>query len=250
LGKEKTKTQIINLAGPLGLGRPSQETIMDLSIIIVNYKSQEKVLKCLESLAKADLGDLQYEIIIVDNNSGDDLAEVAAKFPQVKIIKSEKNLGMGGGNNLGALSAKGEYLFFLNPDTLIFKNCSSISIPGNKGNAFYQPYDTLKVSGINTTNGNSTSCTAVGIEDNTIKAKFIRCFPNPAIDHVTISADNTITKIELFTLTGIKIVEEKDNKATQFLMDISAISTGCYILKVQLESGISTSLKLMKVKCD
>jgi len=135
-------------------------------------------------------------------------------------------------------------------DTLIFKNCSSISIPGNKGNAFYQPYDTLKVSGINTTNGNSTSCTAVGIEDNTIKAKFIRCFPNPAIDHVTISADNTITKIELFTLTGIKIVEEKDNKATQFLMDISAISTGCYILKVQLESGISTSLKLMKVKCD
>jgi hypothetical protein len=92
---------------------------MDLSIIIVNYKSQEKVLKCLAALKKAELGDLQYEIIIVDNNSGDDLAEVAAKFPEVKIIKSEKNLGMGGGNNLGAKHSQGESILILNPDTAV-----------------------------------------------------------------------------------------------------------------------------------
>jgi GT2 family glycosyltransferase len=92
---------------------------MDLSIIIVNYKSQEKVLKCLEALEKAELGDLRYEIIVVDNNSGDDLAEVAAKFPEVKIIKSDKNLGMGGGNNLGAKNSQGKSIFILNPDTAV-----------------------------------------------------------------------------------------------------------------------------------
>ena len=135
-------------------------------------------------------------------------------------------------------------------DTLVFKNCSSITIPSNKGNAIYQPYDTLKFSGINTTTGISTSCTAVGIEDNTIRAKFIRCFPNPASDHVTISADNAILKVELYTLTGINIKEENANKSTQYSMDLSAIPTGCYILKVQLESGISSSLKLLKVKYD
>jgi GT2 family glycosyltransferase len=92
---------------------------MDLSIIIVNYKSQEKVLKCLESIAKAELGDLSYEIIVVDNASGDDLSMIAAAYPEVKIIKSEKNLGMGGGNNFGAKNSQGKFILILNPDTAI-----------------------------------------------------------------------------------------------------------------------------------
>jgi hypothetical protein len=92
---------------------------MDLSIIIVNYQSQEKVLKCLEALKQADLGDLAYETIVVDNAAVGDLAQVAAAFPEVKIIKSEKNLGMGGGNNLGAKNASGKYLLVLNHDTAV-----------------------------------------------------------------------------------------------------------------------------------
>lgn len=118
----------------------------------------------------------------------------------------------------------------------------------SKGNAIYKPFDTLHVSGINTTTETSTSCTAVGVEDNSIKAKFIRCFPNPATDHVIISADKAMIKVELFTLSGIKIKEENPNTTTQFLMDISSIPPGCYILKVQLENGISTSLKILKIK--
>jgi N-acetylglucosaminyl-diphospho-decaprenol L-rhamnosyltransferase len=90
---------------------------MDLSIIIVNYKSQDKVLKCLASLKKAELGGLAYEIIVVDNNSGEILSSLAAAHPELKIIKSEKNLGMGGGNNLGAKNSSGEFILILNPDT-------------------------------------------------------------------------------------------------------------------------------------
>jgi polygalacturonase len=133
-------------------------------------------------------------------------------------------------------------------DTLIFKNGSSITIPSSKGNAIYQPLDTLNVSGINGITGQSTASASTGIED--IKTNSLHFFPNPAMDHVTITADNAISKAELFTLTGIKIKEENGNKTTQFLMDISSIPTGYYILNVQFENGISTALKLMKVKGD
>jgi hypothetical protein len=92
---------------------------MDLSIIIVNYKSRDKLNNCLASLAVADFGDLKYEIIVVDNNSGDDLRDLAGRVPFFKLINSPKNLGMGAGNNLGLEQAVGEYVLILNPDTII-----------------------------------------------------------------------------------------------------------------------------------
>ncbi len=100
---------------------------MDVSIIIVNYKSKEKTLACLKSIAEADMDGLLSEIIVVDNNSEDDSAEVIKKiYPKVKIIKSEKNLGMGGGNNLGIKAAQAEFILILNPDTIIKKDAIKI----------------------------------------------------------------------------------------------------------------------------
>lgn len=93
-----------------------------VSIIIVNYKVKEKLLKCIESIY-ASRPKIDFEIIVVDN---DDKArikgELIRKFPKVKYIKSPKNIGYGAGNNLGFKYAKGEYLFILNPDTQIFSN--------------------------------------------------------------------------------------------------------------------------------
>jgi hypothetical protein len=61
------------------------------------------------------------EVIVVDNASKNDEADIIAKrFPQVKVIKSKQNLGFAGGNNLGIRAAQGKYLFFINNDT-IFK---------------------------------------------------------------------------------------------------------------------------------
>jgi len=62
------------------------------------------------------------EVILVDNGSTDRTAElVEMKFPQVKLIKNPRNLGYGGGNNLGVRHARGEYVVILNPDTKVEK---------------------------------------------------------------------------------------------------------------------------------
>jgi len=96
---------------------------MDISIIIVNYKSKGLALNCVKSILEADFGDLRYEIIVVDNNSGDALGEILAwQYPQVKFIQNKKNLGMGAGNNVGIKKAQGDYVVVMNPDTLAFKD--------------------------------------------------------------------------------------------------------------------------------
>jgi len=88
------------------------------SIIIVNYNANEKLLRCLESV----LCDLQSdcEVLVVDNDSSDGIADrIETDFAAVRLMRSQTNLGFGGGNNLGAGEARGKYLVFLNPDTLV-----------------------------------------------------------------------------------------------------------------------------------
>ncbi len=91
----------------------------NVSVIIVNYKVKNELFKCLKSIcsSKQKIG---FEIIVVDNDEIKEIdKELIKRFPKVKYIKTNKNLGFGGGNNLGATITKGEYLFFLNPDTLV-----------------------------------------------------------------------------------------------------------------------------------
>lgn len=85
-----------------------------ISIISVNYKTKPYLARMLESLF-AHLA-CEAEVFVVDNASGDDLSELQAKFPQVKFIFSEKNLGFAGGNNLAIREAKGDYILLVNPD--------------------------------------------------------------------------------------------------------------------------------------
>ena len=99
---------------------------MDLSLIILNYDSKVKLINCLESIQLADFSGLSYEIIVVDNHSHDDLSDLSQKYVAVKIISSPKNLGMGGGNNLGLEMASGEFILVLNPDTIIAKQAVRI----------------------------------------------------------------------------------------------------------------------------
>ena len=108
---------------------------MDLSIIIVNYKSKNKLETCLDSIFKAGIKDLTFEIILVENNSGDDLTPLLKLASNIKLIVSEKNLGMGGGNNLGIKAAQGEYILILNPDTVIKNNAISVLFNYIKNNS-------------------------------------------------------------------------------------------------------------------
>ncbi len=90
---------------------------MDVSIIIVNYKSKNKLKDCLESIVQSDLSDLTYEIIVVENASGENLTDLSSSIIDLKLIVSPVNLGMGGGNNLGIKKASGDFVLILNPDT-------------------------------------------------------------------------------------------------------------------------------------
>ena len=93
---------------------------MDLSIIVVNYKTKELTLQTIDSIYKAKQPEGKQETILIDNGSEDDTpAAVGKRFPQVKIIISNKNLGFAGGNNLGIRKAKGRYVLLLNSDTII-----------------------------------------------------------------------------------------------------------------------------------
>lgn len=95
---------------------------MDLSIIIVNYNSALKTLSLLESIFNADMTSINYEIIVVDNNSQENIASaLKQKYSEIIFISSFKNKGMGGGNNIGIDRARGDYYLILNPDTLVEK---------------------------------------------------------------------------------------------------------------------------------
>ncbi|MFA5961407.1 MAG: glycosyltransferase family 2 protein [Parcubacteria group bacterium] len=90
---------------------------MKLSIIIVNYKSRAYLEKCLISIfAKIDAG-IDFEVIVVNNDAEQEIVALTEAFPKVRVMQNQKNSGFGSANNFGAKEAKGEVLFFLNPDT-------------------------------------------------------------------------------------------------------------------------------------
>ncbi|MCH5308896.1 MAG: glycosyltransferase family 2 protein [Prevotella sp.] len=90
----------------------------ELSIITVNYNGLNDTCALIESIPFNE----KMEVIVVDNASKKDEASIISqRFPRVRTIRSEKNLGFAGGNNLGIKEAKGKYLFLINNDT-IFKD--------------------------------------------------------------------------------------------------------------------------------
>lgn len=89
-----------------------------VSIIIVNYNGRELTRACLQSLQSAAQA-VEHEIILVDNCSNDGSVEmIQNEFPDVLLLKNDKNQGYGKANNIGVRAAKGELLFFVNNDTL------------------------------------------------------------------------------------------------------------------------------------
>lgn len=99
---------------------------MDVSIIIVSYNTRELLQDCLDSILEKTQN-VSYEIIVVDNCSSDNsVSMLKERFPTVKRVESNENLGFGKGNNLGSEYASGKYLFFLNSDTLLINNAIKI----------------------------------------------------------------------------------------------------------------------------
>lgn len=94
---------------------------MDLSIIIVNWNGDPYLRGCLESLYARGLAG-GTEVLVVDNGSEDGSPELVQRsFPQVTLVETGANLGFARAANLGWRRARGEYVLFLNPDTLILE---------------------------------------------------------------------------------------------------------------------------------
>lgn len=104
---------------------------MTLSIITLNFNKPELTKNCLESLYAVyskEFNNEKFECIIVDNNSENDSVAILTTaikkntYKNMYVIKNKKNSGFGGGNNIGAINAKGKYLLFLNNDTVVKDN--------------------------------------------------------------------------------------------------------------------------------
>lgn len=95
---------------------------MDISIIIINYRTPQLIINCLSSIYEYTTH-VTFEIIIVDNdpeNGGGQL--VKDRFPDIKWIDMPYNAGFGRANNAGMAIASGNYFLILNADTLVTDN--------------------------------------------------------------------------------------------------------------------------------
>jgi len=109
-------------------------------VIVLNYNAGDLLLNCIDSLKKSTYANL--EILVVDNISSDgSQRKCKEKFPDIKLIQNEKNLGYCGGNNIGIKEAKGEFIVILNPDTIVEPNCVKELILAHEkfGDGLYQP---------------------------------------------------------------------------------------------------------------
>jgi len=95
-----------------------------VSIIILNWNQKDITLKCLRSLTKVTYPN--YEVILVDNGSKDgSLAAIKKEFPEIKVIKNKRNLGVAGGRNVGiryAQKKKIDYILLLDNDIIVNKD--------------------------------------------------------------------------------------------------------------------------------
>ncbi len=101
---------------------------MDLSVIIVNYNVRQFLENALVSMMRA-LDGLHGEIFVVDNASDDGSVEMLkTKFPDVRLIANDTNLGFARANNLALQQARGKYLLLINPDTIVQEDTFRVMI--------------------------------------------------------------------------------------------------------------------------
>ena len=87
----------------------------EISIVIVSYRTPEHLRRCLEVLA-GDPVRRSREVLVVDNDSGDESVEVARSFEGVRVIETGENLGFAGGVNRGLAESAGRFITVMNPD--------------------------------------------------------------------------------------------------------------------------------------
>ena len=95
---------------------------MGLTVIVISFNTRDLTLACLRSVHEgiAKARNEGCDVVVVDNVSTDDSVKaIAARFPDIRLIRSERNLGFAAANNRAAKESTAEYLLLLNPDTVV-----------------------------------------------------------------------------------------------------------------------------------
>ena len=93
----------------------------DLSVVIVTYRSENKIFSCLDSIPS------EIDVIVVENSNNEEFKKlIEQKYSNVKCILANENLGYARGNNIGLKQVTTKYALVLNPDARLEKNCVSI----------------------------------------------------------------------------------------------------------------------------
>lgn len=155
----------------------------ELSIVILNYNTRDLTLDCLASLRKVK-NESDFEIILCDNGSSDGSVEaIKEKYPEVIIIENNANLGFAKGNNAAKNIAKGEYILFLNTDTIVYKD------------TIRKTLDYLKEH----KDVGAVTCKLV-LNDGSLDKDARRSFPTPWVSftHLALPLDRLFPKSKLF----------------------------------------------------
>lgn len=117
-GSSRSSQAVVTCAEPLGEGtEPATQQrsgVTLVSVVVVNYNTRDELRACLGSLSHG------YPVVVVDNASTDGSAEmVRREAPHVHLLEAPRNLGYGGGANLGISATDSEYVLLLNSDTLV-----------------------------------------------------------------------------------------------------------------------------------
>ncbi len=182
---------------------------MDLSIIIVNYNVKEFLQNLVHSIHKA-AQKINVEIIIVDNASSDGSVEfITEKFPDVKLIANENNLGFGKANNQGLKIAKGKYFLLINPDSIVSEDTFTKMI------SFIETHPSVGLAGCKILN-----------PDGTLQLACRRSFPGPWTSFCKVTGLSTLfPNSKLFARYNLTYKDENQS------YEVDAISGSFMMMK-------------------
>ncbi|MCL6098115.1 MAG: glycosyltransferase family 2 protein, partial [Bacteroidetes bacterium] len=188
----------------------------DLSIIIVNYNVKEFLLNMLDSVQKA-AKTISAEIIVVDNASDDGSVEsIKEKFPSIKLIVNEKNIGFGAANNIAMLHALGKYFLLINPDTIVREDTFTKMI------SFFEQNPEAGIAGCKVLNA-----------DGTLQLACRRGFPGPWTSFTKVMGLSTLfPKSRLFARYNLTYLDE--NKT----YEVDAVSGAFMMMRKQVYDKI------------
>ncbi len=174
---------------------------MHLSIIIVNYNVKYFLEQCLRSVEKA-IANIDAQVFVVDNNSSDDsIAYLKPKFPFVKYVANTENVGFAKANNQVLNDCTGDYILYLNPDTIIPEDCLEKCI------AFFESHDDCGALGIKMIDGSGT-----------FLPESKRGFPSPVASFFKLTGLSDIfPKSKLFNQYSLGYLSEFENHKVDVL---------------------------------